>query len=876
MALSTMSISQSQLFLESVMIRLPVLYRKALYIYNIINTNRGRDAHMMRRFISLVIAISMLSAAFIAVGVVGQDLTGSLVTKNSDNDSETLFLDNEIMHFTVTFQVDGNPQAADFTVELRNYGGSLLNDRSITTDSNGVYNSWGNGTNFWLGGLDGTYRVNAMLDSTGQILFTKIITVKDIDIEITDPTDRWTYVPGETIEILVIVDVSPYATDTINITIQGSESNHTWNDQSLTDYEWTGTWDIPSDIETGSFDIVVNSTDGNATIRTESISIQYFDFMLWADRNVYLPGDDAIFSWMAYTIPDYDPINVTIDLNISYISGIDGTTKWINASDIASQPYTVTLPTIADIDAWPGVIAYAKAYADSGENRTSESTLWIDIDDLSASVNADLSDYLPGENIVVDVTATVGTGRLPGATVNVEVDDGTGVLIAGLSLSNLTTDANGETGGIIEIPTDMETGNYRVIATVTKGDYTVVVSDNIWVIEDWVVDLTTDKSSYLSGETITATLEILKDGQSVAADNIYYILVSASRGLLATPSYTSSMSIPIDVPSGIEVNDASISMMVTVGEDVFYPSSNQFTISNAIITLGVSQREYRAGDSIDFSVMVQGDVSLDVTYKILDNDGSTVQTGNLTLDSDNEASFTLDVPEDTPSQSYTAQVIGDDGDGYIIVADRTVNLESDYIVDFWIKSGPAYASGYYAPGQKIVIGFEIIPQGDLPDMSSVTARLMINPIGYLGPIQNFDAMTGEMEITLPDNLPNGEYTIQLTIDGVGTSSSKIEVNANMSSWDRSLGGISAASLALLILLIIVILMLAVMMMRGVKGAAAGEPKPKPPKEEKKKPEEYKPKATVDCPSCGTPIEVGTSKRPIEVMCPKCGASQMVK
>jgi len=69
------------------------------------------------------------------------------------------------------------------------------------------------------------------------------------------------------------------------------------------------------------------------------------------------------------------------------------------------------------------------------------------------------------------------------------------------------------------------------------------------------------------------------------------------------------------------------------------------------------------------------------------------------------------------------------------------------------------------------------------------------------------------------------------------------------------------------------------MMRSWGGSAAAmagaEPKPAEPKKEEA-PKEYQPKASVSCPNCGAAIEVGTSKRPIEVMCPKCGTSQMVQ
>jgi predicted RNA-binding Zn-ribbon protein involved in translation (DUF1610 family) len=80
-----------------------------------------------------------------------------------------------------------------------------------------------------------------------------------------------------------------------------------------------------------------------------------------------------------------------------------------------------------------------------------------------------------------------------------------------------------------------------------------------------------------------------------------------------------------------------------------------------------------------------------------------------------------------------------------------------------------------------------------------------------------------------------------------------------------------------ILMIVIIVMLLWMMIKGGAAAAlgAGAKKPEMPKEAPPKQEQYTPKSTVKCPACGSPIEVATSKRPIEVMCPKCGTSQII-
>jgi predicted RNA-binding Zn-ribbon protein involved in translation (DUF1610 family) len=136
-------------------------------------------------------------------------------------------------------------------------------------------------------------------------------------------------------------------------------------------------------------------------------------------------------------------------------------------------------------------------------------------------------------------------------------------------------------------------------------------------------------------------------------------------------------------------------------------------------------------------------------------------------------------------------------------------------------------------------------------------------------------MNGELSITLPKDAESGVHWLSVQIDGVDHWQS-ITVDATGNSiWNSNVGGMmSLADLILAILMIVVILMLLVMMMKRGGGAAVApvEPKPAAPKT---KEETYQPKSSVKCPSCGAMVEVATSKRPIEVMCPKCGTSQMV-
>lgn len=192
-------------------------------------------------------------------------------------------------------------------------------------------------------------------------------------------------------------------------------------------------------------------------------------------------------------------------------------------------------------------------------------------------------------------------------------------------------------------------------------------------------------------------------------------------------------------------------------------------------------------------------------------------------------------------------------------------------------------TGAYAPGQTIVVEFKIVKQSsDLQDLAVVTAEIRDDDDGLDGEHGVFTAMSGELSITLADEAFSGRHWLAVHIDEIGPGgtdywqSIMVDSQAN-GSLNSNVGGMmSLSDLLLTILVIIVIIMLLWQMIKGraaaapAAGAAAPAAKPAEAKQES-----YAPKATVTCTNCGSPIEVATSKRPIEVMCPKCGKSQMV-
>jgi hypothetical protein len=667
---------------------------------------------------------------------------------------------------------------------------------------------------------------------------------------------------------------------------------------------------------TGHFPIWVNWSHNNNPINFEGgdlaadplwIDIEYFTFEVSTDKQIYLPGEEMIVSFVGRSVPDNTIIPITLDYEMWYQDAQTGEINWKNysgATSLASSPSNITLPAQANIYAFePGthMNVWVNATAHWG-NRTNniafDEAMAIRLGSLSTTISTDKTDYGPGEKIVVTVGARVsdswGSAPVSGAMVDVKLYDDKGVLVPALGLTNLSTGINGEIKGTIDIPLENMTlaNGYKLVASVSKLTLSAVANKAINIQDNAVVKVLVDKTIYVGGEKISVVVKIWRNGVVTTPDSILYWLETCPDNLFTANVYTYpvmtmvGMTANVTTPSDMK-GFGRIQIMPTVdGEEWGTSTSVIFAIEPLILTLGVSKMNYYAGDTITFTAKVVGiSVGYTMTYNIWDHELSPVANGAVTLDTDGKYVFTLEIPEANPSESYTARVIADNGEGSVLDAKQTVTWFSKYLLDVKITTGPASTTGSYAPGQTIWLSFEVTKMSsDLPDLPVVTASAVMTtlfgPTVAVGEEMSFAGMKGEISITIPKEAPNGIfYSINVIVtDPSGAlnavKSHMVTVNNNEAGMTANVLGMSAAELLMTILMIVVIVMLVFMMMKRGGGAAVApaEPKPAAPKP---KEETYKPEASVKCPSCGAMVEVATSKRPIEVMCPKCGTSQMV-
>ena len=835
----------------------------------------------------------MFATVLVAVNVAGDDdLTGTLKTKDAAGEDKTLYFGYEVIHFQLTFDVDDEPAEAYFQIRLTDLSGSVYDTMYIWTNEYGVYNSWDPGNEGldhpgWWTLSSGKYWVEATLYYSGKTLFTKDIQVINTGIEF-EP-DRWVYAPGENVTMTITLDYD----DKVNITIW--PVNVSWNNRQLTDYVVEITWTIPDDIETGTQTIYVNESSDNSPINWWTITISYFTFEMNADRELaagwwgtYLPGETVNVEFKAYGVPNQERIYAdSIELNVTYTDAVTWDAEWeILEYDMTNATwFDFEIPNLALISmGWWGadIVVHAKVFV--GDYNLTD-TIWIDLDTLTTTITQiNPTTVAPGGSTLVSVLAEADDSPIPDADVTIMLEDGVGNIV-GTPIDNLTTNLMGRASTQVVVPDTVEPGSWlNLVAEISKLDQKDKDSGTILVMSLWTIDVTTDKTEYLGGETIDVEIEILQNGVSQEPDYVEYWIQSTSGVYLSHIWVAEETSLEVIAPEDVDATAiVAVVAYLNDGETILYQNSNQFTITTLILTVSASKLQYNPGDTIKFEVYADGALAeYAFSYSIWDDDGVAIAEGeSLTLNEDGRDTFELEVPEDEPSTSYDVLVIADNGMGIVKTVELTLDmLFDDYMIHVWIKTAPAYYQmNAYAPGQTITVAFEIVPQRDsVPDMPYVTAKVTFN--GWVqGEQKTFTGMSGELKITIPENTATNMYPVTVQIAGLGTETQTIWVSANASGWDKTVGGLNAASWVMIALMIVVIIMLLLIMMRSWGGSAAAmagaEPKPAEPRKEEA-PKEYQPKASVSCPNCGAAIEVGTSKRPIEVMCPKCGTSQIVQ
>jgi hypothetical protein len=394
------------------------------------------------------------------------------------------------------------------------------------------------------------------------------------------------------------------------------------------------------------------------------------------------------------------------------------------------------------------------------------------------------------------------------------------------------------------------------------------------------LELQFDRSEYQAGDTVRVTA--IPSNQGTATLTYIFQVRDTTNGGVCTiffpdgnPLAASSQASPTFTYTINSNFDGTICFRVTAddGQGNQVISAQQFNVVFGWLLVNADRLEYSAGDRVTITwELVSNRISPTMAtyfYEVQDANGNLVTSGQAAPGS---SSFAFNVPP-APSSFYdfivTATQAGRTVQGTITVTE---------LMGFFLKVEFDRAS--YAPGETMTMRYSITGRS----ASSILPNTFVLTYGLVGgPTRRTatSAATGQFTYVVPQGIDEGSSLFQVQEANTGAFVVEVVSIRGFSAWYATLGDVPWLAILLLLWMLLLTLILwrqgtfanlSSMFRRRAPSPTVPEAPPSPS-------EPVHAAASspmmVTCRACGGPIEITTSKRPIEVMCPRCGNTEMV-
>lgn len=675
------------------------------------------------------------------------------------------------------------------------------------------------------------------------------------------------YVPGENLDIVlhastgelydvfvVIVEENPIA---LNVQIAESDTVKV-------------TYNIDETTPDGNYTVRVKLPNGGPVMGEETFSVQGYAFFIETDREAYLGGDEVKIFWAANNLkdrtlppPGYGTLRIWNDTLLLYQESFNNSAGSIS----------YVLPAFLDPDANYWVDGWFNdSYPSPGRKQYSRADFKVKY--LGVIVDLDRNQYTVGSllKIFVKTVVTDNQGNPsmqdtaePGCTVSISIKNVNNQLTPIYQVTGLLTDSHGLVEHIILLTQDSYSDGSEYIVDVVgdKGVRRIIETTNFEVASSSSLTVVLDfnRAQYSSGETMLVNASASAIGESSQLSFTYIIEIRDSNlnGTLFLRRTQSSGEFTFDIPSNFE---GWLWLRVTAddgrGNSAFLEETIE--VAYAIVLVNVNNENYLPEQEVSVSYEVISSMMSNPStfYVITDNEGHVVKEGIA-----ESGGFTFTVPA-FPSKKYIFTVFASK-DGRIVQGYDTAELFSGYVllIDFNKNS--------YAPGDTMAIDYEIVVLGgtNLPATFTISYGLANGPQASL----QSSSPTGRLLYTIPVDINEGSQLFWADCDFGANANQVVTVERGANPlWYLRIGDIPIFDIFLLLLVILCLVMTLRYRRRLLKVRHAGEEK----EEVKKKPAQESSSIQVQCVECGKSIEVLTSRRPIEVMCPHCGEIQQLE
>jgi hypothetical protein len=374
-----------------------------------------------------------------------------------------------------------------------------------------------------------------------------------------------------------------------------------------------------------------------------------------------------------------------------------------------------------------------------------------------------------------------------------------------------------------------------------------------------------NKAAYLSGDAAVASVIVYRTPSpgnytyNWTVRDSFFRIVNTTANAAASFTYA----IPLNYTGLL-----TFQSRVDDGQGLIINSQRSVGVNIAVMSLRLDRGDFAPGDTILASYSVTSHVITRPTYDYEVSDTSAVVVFSGTT---NDTFIAFKTPA-VASRTYAFLVTAREGSNSTN-ARVTISQVSGALL------GVTFDKSSYSPGEIIHAHLSIGPRGTtaLPLQFTWTLSLGLPFSG--APTVSAITTTPETDLSLPipQGVGTGDILIFATEASTGTFQyHTVNIGTTSSLWTTELGGVPL--FAVLLGLLFILLLVAVLgLWRRVGGGHLMGPRATAPPPPPGGPTQTQPTApmSVICRHCGKSIDLTTSKRPIEVMCPSCGETQLV-
>jgi len=301
------------------------------------------------------------------------------------------------------------------------------------------------------------------------------------------------------------------------------------------------------------------------------------------------------------------------------------------------------------------------------------------------------------------------------------------------------------------------------------------------------------------------------------------------------------------------------------GQGTVAAGQQSATVAQAYMALSLDRGDYNPGDTISAFYGVTSHVITNPSYAYVVDDTNAV----IVLSGTTNATFFSFRTPNPSSRSYTFHVTATDR-GNTTQAQATISQAAGFVL------GLSFDRTSYGAGETVHAHLTLTAKGtgSLPSqfrwsLSSASASATAITTGP----------AADLFLTIPAGTGNGGLLVFANELNTGASAFQtVQVGPTGSAfWSTEVAGFPVFAIVLSVLFLVLLVAVIGLWRRlgGGFGLLGGKAVPPPPPAEGPGPTSPTSPMSITCRRCGKPIDLSTSRRPIEVMCPSCGETQVV-